>query len=61
MSLMACSQVIGQAIREDVGLMFAQFHTRRVQYGGTLLRLNKEKGWLVPPPLHQEQPEPANV
>lgn len=43
---------MGQAIREDIGLMFGQFHASKALFGAKLLRLNKEKAWLVPPPLH---------
>jgi len=32
--------------------MYAQFHTGKAQLGARLLRLNKTKGWLVPPPMH---------
>lgn len=59
--MVACSQAIGQSIREDIGMMFAQFHQKKVQYAGQLLRLNKEKGWLVVPPLKVEIPEPVTV
>ena len=55
--LTACSQVIGQCIREDIALMFGQFHMTKAQYGARLLRINKEKGWLVPPPLQVQTPE----
>lgn len=50
--LVICSQVIGKSIREDVALMFSQFHIQKVALGAKVLRLNKEKGWLIPPPLH---------
>ncbi|MES1041603.1 DUF3231 family protein [Peribacillus simplex] len=50
--LVACSQIRGQCIREDIAQMFAQFHTNKAALGADFLRLNKEKGWLVPPPLH---------
>ena len=50
--LVACSTVMGQSIREDIALIFGKFHTQKAMLGGKLLRLNKEKGWLVPPPLH---------
>ena len=50
--LVACSQVIGQAIREDIATLFGQFHVSKAQFGAKLLRLNKEKGWIIPPPLH---------
>jgi hypothetical protein len=53
--LVACSQVIGQSIREDIAMMFGQFHVQKAALGGKLLRLNKEKGWLIPPPLHQHK------
>lgn len=55
--LVSCSSIIGQCIREDIAAMFAQAHTAKVQFGGRLLRLNKEKGWLIPPPLHMQTPE----
>jgi hypothetical protein len=51
-SLVSCSQTIGKSIREDVAMMYAQFHAQKVALGGKTLRLNKEKGWLIPPPLH---------
>lgn len=47
-----CSQIMGKSIREDVALMFGQFHVQKAALGAKLLRLNKQKGWLVPPPLH---------
>lgn len=50
--LVMCSQVIGKSIREDVAMMFTQFHNQKVALGAKVLRLNKEKGWLIPPPLH---------
>ncbi|GAA0340581.1 DUF3231 family protein [Bacillus carboniphilus] len=55
--LIACSQAIGQSVREDIAMMFGQFHMTKAQYGAKLLRLNKEKGWLIPPPLHVGTPE----
>jgi len=59
--LVACSQIIGQSIREDIGMMFGQIHTAKAQFGARLLRINKEKGWLVPPPLHLQTPEPVHA
>ena len=50
--LVACSQAIGVSIREDIAIMYGQFHAAKAQLGAKLLRLNKEKGWLVYPPLH---------
>lgn len=50
--LVSCSSVIGQCIREDIALKFSKFHDKKLMIGAKLLRLTKEKGWLVPPPLH---------
>lgn len=50
--LIACSQIMGQSIREDIGMMFGQFHVAKALMGSKFLKLNKEKGWLIPPPLH---------
>ncbi|KKI90534.1 membrane protein [Bacillus sp. SA1-12] len=50
--LVSCSQVIGQCIREDIAMMYGQFHLAKAQFGAKMLKLNKEKGWLIPPPLH---------
>ncbi|MGF7088011.1 hypothetical protein JOD24_001848 [Kroppenstedtia sanguinis] len=56
MGMVACSQAMGESIREDIGMMFGQFHMKKTQAGTTLLRMQKEKGWLVPPPLHLQEP-----
>lgn len=50
--LVACSTAMGLSTREDIAFMYGQFHMTKAQLGGKLLRLNKNKGWLVPPPLH---------
>jgi hypothetical protein len=55
--LVACSGIIGQSIREDIATTFGQFHMAKAQFGLKVLRLNKEKGWLIPPPLHVKVPE----
>lgn len=54
--LVACSTIIGQSIREDVAMMFGQFHNAKAMLGAKFLKLNKEKGWLIPPPLHLNSP-----
>ena len=54
--LVACSAIMGQSIREDIAMMFGQFHMNKAMFGGKMLKLNKEKGWLVPPPLHLNAP-----
>jgi len=59
--LVACSQAMGQSIREDVGALFAKYHLTKTALGTRILELGKEKGWLVPPPLHLKTPEPVNA
>ena len=50
--LVTCSQAMGLSTREDIAMMYGQFHLAKAQIGARLLRLNKAKGWLIPPPLH---------
>ncbi|UNC91620.1 DUF3231 family protein [Candidatus Contubernalis alkaliaceticus] len=51
--LLSCSEIMGISVREDVGAMFGQFHMNKAQHGLRLLRLNKDKGWMVIPPIHE--------
>lgn len=55
--LVACSTMMGQCIREDLAMMYGQFHTQKAALAAKVLRLNKEKGWLIPPPLHKGKGE----
>ncbi|MFD2629636.1 DUF3231 family protein [Oceanobacillus kapialis] len=55
--LIACSQIMGMSIREDIPMMFGQFHMNKATLAGKFLKLTKEKGWLVPPPLHHSSKE----
>ena len=50
--LIACSKMMGISIREDIGMIFGKIHAQKAALGMKLLRLNKDKGWLMPPPLH---------
>lgn len=52
--LVSCSTMMGESIREDIIAMYGQLHTQKAAMGGKLLRLNKQKGWLVAPPLHHK-------
>jgi len=49
---MMCSYISSIAIREDIGKMFNEYYTNRVEQQDKLLKMNKEKGWLIPPPLN---------
>lgn len=57
LGLVACSQMMGQSIREDIGALFAKYHATMAAIGLRILQMNKEKGWLVPPPLQVKRPE----
>ncbi|MCR2804078.1 DUF3231 family protein [Paenibacillus soyae] len=59
--LAACSMIMGKSIREDVGALFAKYHATKAALGLKILRVSKEKGWLVPPPLQMKRPELVNV
>ncbi|MCY9444154.1 DUF3231 family protein, partial [Bacillus spizizenii] len=48
-------KIMGQSIREDIAMMFGQFHVSKAATGAKYLRLLKNKGWLIPPPLHLQQ------
>lgn len=51
-SRVMCSYITGIASREDIAEMFEEFHTLRAEYEGKLLKITKEKGWFVPPPIN---------
>lgn len=55
--LAACSQAMGKAIREDIGALFAKYHMTKAATGLKILKMSKEKGWLIPPPLQIKRPE----
>lgn len=61
MGLTACSAIIGTCIREDIGALFAKYHGTMLSLATQILRMNKEKGWLIPPPLQVERPELVEV
>ena len=48
------STLISQCIREDLAMMLTQQNARAMKDGAALLQIMKDKGWLVPPPLHME-------
>lgn len=48
------SALISQCIREDIAMMLVQQNAKSIKDGAVLLQIMKEKGWLVPPPLHME-------
>lgn len=61
MSLNECSQIMGMAIREDIGALFLKTHAQMAVLGLALLKMNKQKGWLIPPPLQVKRQEPVHA
>lgn len=61
LGLVACSQAMGQAVREDIGALFAKYHSTKTKLGLKILDMSKQKGWLVPPPLQIKRPETVNA
>ncbi|MCG7218122.1 DUF3231 family protein [Paenibacillus mucilaginosus] len=61
MGLVACSQVMGMSIREDIGALFAKYHATKAAISTRILRMNKEKGWLIPPPLQVKSEDLVKV
>lgn len=59
--LVTCSQVMGSSLREDVAALFAKYHVAKTAMGVRLLEMNKEKGWLIPPPLQIKTHELVNA
>lgn len=54
--LVSCSLAMGQCLREDLAMMYTKFHSDKIMFGLKTLRLIKEKGWVIPPPLHPDSP-----
>lgn len=57
MGLVECSQLIAISIREDIGALYLKNHGLKAALGARVLRLLKDKGWLVPPPLQIKRPD----
>jgi hypothetical protein len=47
-----CSRGISESVRDDVGLMFTEFHTQKVVYGLKVKKLMEKRGWLLVPPYY---------
>ncbi|RPF53197.1 DUF3231 family protein [Aquisalibacillus elongatus] len=54
--LIACTTIVTQSTRDDIAMLFGQYHMNKAQVAAKALRLNKEKGWLITPPLHSKVP-----
>jgi hypothetical protein len=59
--IVACSQAMSQSIREDIGALYAKYHLAKTGLAVRILEMNKEKGWLIPPPLQIKRPEAVHA
>lgn len=59
--IVACSQAMTQSIREDIAALYAKYHLTKTGLAVRILEMNKEKGWLIPPPLQLKRPEPVKA
>ncbi len=59
--LVACTQAMAMCIREDIGALFGKYVAAKTVLGGKTLRMLKDKGWLIPPPLQIKRPETVEV
>ncbi|WP_227937329.1 DUF3231 family protein [Alkalihalobacillus deserti] len=52
-SLVECARGQAQAIRNDIGMMWAEFQAELLVFSTTLRTLKKQRGWLkIPPAYH---------
>ena len=49
-AIVTCATAASQSIRNDVGLMFLEFESEMVIYGGTFKSLMRKHGWIKVPP-----------
>lgn len=47
-----CSYIMSISLREDISSMFDDFHAQKAEYELKLLKVCKEKGWIVSPPIN---------
>ncbi|MBD2871873.1 DUF3231 family protein [Paenibacillus sp. IB182493] len=59
--IVAASQAMSQCIREDIAALYAKYHLTKTALAVRILEMNKDKGWLIPPPLQLKRPEPVNA
>lgn len=49
---MMCSYITGAAIRDDLRDMFSEYYSQKENYEGKILKIMKDKGWVVSPPIN---------
>lgn len=49
---LTCASGAVQAVRSDVGMMFAKFQAEKLQFGASLKTLMRKRGWLKVPPYY---------
>lgn len=52
MGMLKCSHMIGLSASEDFKKLFEEFHAIKAEYDVKFLKILKEKGWYVSPPVN---------
>jgi hypothetical protein len=60
LGMVGSSVTMGKSVREDINALFMKYHAANAALWLRILRISKEKGWLIPPPLQIERPELVN-
>jgi hypothetical protein len=55
-----CSTNFTQSIRNDIGLMFARFHTEKMVLGLDIKTTMRKRGWIKIPPYYYLPGAPNN-
>lgn len=58
-NIVLCSTNLSQSIRNDIGLMFARFHTEKMVFGMELKTAMRKRGWIKVPPYYYPPGAPS--
>ncbi len=59
-NIVMSSTNISQCIRNDIGLMWARFHTEKMVFGMELKTAMRKRGWIKVPPYYYPPGAPSN-
>jgi hypothetical protein len=58
-NIVLCSTNMSQSIRNDIGLMWARFHTEKMIFGMELKTAMRKRGWIKVPPYYYPPGAPS--
>lgn len=59
-NIIMCSTNMSQCIRNDIGLMWARFHSEKMVFGMELKTAMRKRGWIKVPPYYYPPGAPTN-